>query len=265
VDEHQNILDDIGSDKDDKTKDGTWKPSDETVERTLQFESPHKRKHDSVSADSDAPSSSPASTAKKARPEDLRKRSSLTRKPYAFLTAAELAVIESPGPGITSWRHHGVLTTFAPATNHAVDQSLGFPDYAPNRNQGMAQLCARWNEAAHVALMATVSWRKMFRSRVMNLLLHRRSDLSEAAKAGLDDYVSFMQKKSRAFWMAGHWTTFDVASGDYADNAVKERKKLHNSASKGVVTQVERLKASGMPSTIFYEPGVWTYPAKTCS
>ncbi|POM62243.1 hypothetical protein PHPALM_28625 [Phytophthora palmivora] len=44
----------------------------------------------------------------------------------------ERRLIETLRPGLNSWRHYGILVKFAPGTTNALEQSYGFPDYAPN-------------------------------------------------------------------------------------------------------------------------------------
>ncbi|EGZ10326.1 hypothetical protein PHYSODRAFT_522943 [Phytophthora sojae] len=114
---------------DSESRDATWEPSAEEKakiarakarEDELHPVSPlrrSKRRTSSMSSQSDSVSSAPSvKKRRKARPSDDRKKSPLARKDMNELKPEELKVIEKPGPGVTSWRHKGILTTFAPST-----------------------------------------------------------------------------------------------------------------------------------------------------
>jgi hypothetical protein len=59
-------------------------------------------------------------------------KSRLAAKAYDELTKTELAEVEVPVRDIVSWRRHGVLTRFSPASDKGEAQTSGFPDYAPH-------------------------------------------------------------------------------------------------------------------------------------
>ncbi|EGZ10913.1 hypothetical protein PHYSODRAFT_337681 [Phytophthora sojae] len=223
-----------------------------------------KRRTSSMSSQPDSVSSAPSDKKRrKARPCDDRKKSPLARKDMTELTPEELKVIEKPGPGVTSWRHKGILTTFAPSTVNAVDQSPGFPDYAPNHNGGSKTLKARFRPDEYEVILDSNPGGRMIRRRVVHLLFHKRSTLADSTLEVLSEVVTYMKENALTFWHAGHWITFDADSVEAARVQVA-RKKLHDAAIKDYNKFIAKLKASGAPKTILYEPGIWVYPAKLC-
>ncbi|POM62956.1 hypothetical protein PHPALM_27821 [Phytophthora palmivora] len=63
-----------------------------------------------------------ASSSRKSRLVQERKQSQLARKDYKDLLPMERRLIETPRPGVNSWRHYGILMKFAPGTTNALDK-----------------------------------------------------------------------------------------------------------------------------------------------
>ncbi|OWZ19007.1 hypothetical protein PHMEG_0006815 [Phytophthora megakarya] len=116
---------------------------------------------------------------KMSRPGQERKQTDLARKSYDSPSDSEKWIVEVPGRGILSWRHHGVLMKFPPGTANTVTQSFGFPDYAPNlpKDEDVQALRERWDPVAFKELMDT--------------------DLSLVARESLDAIVAFMSVHRR--------------------------------------------------------------------
>ncbi|OWY92429.1 hypothetical protein PHMEG_00038581 [Phytophthora megakarya] len=127
--------------------------------------------------------------------------------------------------------------TFAPSSTHAVHQSAGFPDYAPNKAGGIQPLKQRFILADVPALLATEPWTTMFENRVKRLVLHSHRALAPRARMALDKYISFMEENASAFWHGGHWFAIDTST---------------------------QCIAEGVPSTIFWEAAYWSLPSKPC-
>ncbi|EGZ22995.1 hypothetical protein PHYSODRAFT_253755 [Phytophthora sojae] len=250
---------------DSESRDATWEPNAEEKAKIARAKAREdelralpKRRTSSMSSQSDSVSSAPsAKKRRKTRPSDDRKKTPLTRKDMNELTPEELNVNEKPGPGVTSWRHKGILTTFAPST------SPGFPDYAPNHNGGSKSLKARFRFDEYEVILDSNPGRRVFRRRVVHLLFHKRSALPDSTLEVLSEVVTYMKENALTFWHAGHWVTFDADSVEAA-RAQAARKKLHDAAIKDYNKLIAKLKASGAPKTILYEPGIWVYPAKLC-
>ncbi|OWZ00150.1 hypothetical protein PHMEG_00028724 [Phytophthora megakarya] len=119
-------------------------------------------------------------------------------------------VVEVPGPGISSWRHYGILMTFAPSSTHAVHQSGGFPYYTPNKAGGIQPLKQQFILADVQALLATEPWTTMFENRVKRLVLHSYSALTPRARMALDKYIRFMEENASGFRHGGHWFAIDT-------------------------------------------------------
>ncbi|EGZ25219.1 hypothetical protein PHYSODRAFT_326272 [Phytophthora sojae] len=202
-----------------------------------------KRRASSVSSQSDSATTGSGKKCKKSRLGDERKKSPLARKEMKDLTPEELTVIEEPGRGITSWRHKGILTTFAPSTTYAVYESAGFPDYAPNHNGGTGPLKDRFNVDEYRAIMETRP--------------------GERIDVVLTKIVKFMKDNALVIWYAGHWVTYPEDSS-YGVKEKKKRKGLHDPAIKKYAELITELLKAGAPKTILYEPGIWVYPAKVC-
>ncbi|EGZ28852.1 hypothetical protein PHYSODRAFT_431585, partial [Phytophthora sojae] len=284
------LLDENEEDVDNEDRDGNWEPSEEAQAKIDRMEAreaavqqddtevldtnaaPHlvlpsirrpKRRASSVSSQSDSATIGSGKKRKKSRPGDERKKSPLARKEMKDLTPEELTVIEKPGRGITSWRHKGILTTFAPSTTYAVYQSAGFPDYAPNHNGGMGPLKDRFNVDEYRAIMETRPGERMYKRRVINLIFHKRYALGVKVHVVLTKIVKFMKDNALVIWYAGHWVTYPEDSS-YGVKAKKKRKSLHDPAIKKYAELAAELLNAWTPKTILYEPVIWVYPAKVC-
>jgi hypothetical protein len=110
---------------DDETKDGGFQP-ETGVGHSDHRATPsrHSKRRQSVSSSSDP--STPARSAKRIRPAQLARQSTLARKEYRELTSSELRIIEVPVKGIFSWRHLGILTQYPPASQKAKPQTAHF-------------------------------------------------------------------------------------------------------------------------------------------
>ncbi|POM57711.1 LOW QUALITY PROTEIN: Hypothetical protein PHPALM_37744 [Phytophthora palmivora] len=192
---------------------------------------------------------SSASSSRKPRPTQERKQSQLARKDYKDILPMERRLIETPRPGVHSWRHYGILVKFAPGTTNALEQSYGFPDYAPNLSKPAEaeQNRLRWKPAD-------------FMERSKYLALHTRTQLSKVSRDALDEIVEFMSDHRRAFWWIGHWIFIYQSLDDYSSNLAKERKTDQESYKRLVNKWVDK----GMRESLLEEPGVWTYPSKRC-
>ncbi|GMF50956.1 unnamed protein product [Phytophthora fragariaefolia] len=134
----ETLYSEVGGNEDDETHDTTYwakvavgSPGQRTPPREAK---PRQGSITSVSSSSAAvqfegPSTPPA---KRSRPVQDRKRSILARKDYSELTPTALREVESPGRGVMSWRHFGILVKFPPGTANAFEQTTGFPVYTPN-------------------------------------------------------------------------------------------------------------------------------------
>ncbi|KAH7488567.1 uncharacterized protein KRP23_2513 [Phytophthora ramorum] len=209
-----------------------------------------------------------APPAKKRRPAQERTKSLLARKSYSELSGDELWVIETPGRGVTSWRHHGVLIKFFPGTANAVDQTSGFPDYIPNLSvpEVITVVRERWDLAAFQAVYADKPWDTMFDKRSKFLIMHSRIDTNSVFVQGaLSRIVAAMKKHRKAFWLVGHWYFVPTERDSATDVLVAERKKLCDTAKREYQLVLNDVVNEGLPETFLEEPGVWTYPAKCCS
>ncbi|EGZ20593.1 hypothetical protein PHYSODRAFT_251686 [Phytophthora sojae] len=289
-DDSELLLDENEEDVDNEDRDGNWEPSEEAQAKIDRMEAREaaaqqddtevpdanaapdlvlpstrrpKRRVSSVSSQSDSATTGSGKKRKKSRPGDERKKSPLARKEMKDLTPEELTVIEEPGRGITSWRHKGILTTFAPSTTYAVYQSAGFPDYAPSHNGGTGPLKDRFNVDEYRAIMETRPGERMYKRRVINLLFHKRYALGVKVHVVLTKIVKFMKDNALVIWYAGHWVTYPEDSS-YGVKEKKKRKGLHDPAIKKYAELITELLKAGAPKTILYEPGIWVYPAKVC-
>ncbi|OWZ00382.1 hypothetical protein PHMEG_00028438 [Phytophthora megakarya] len=165
---------------------------------------------------------------KKSRPGQERKQTALARKSYGPLSDSEKWIVEVPGQGILSWRHHGVLMKLPPGTANAVTQSFGFPDYAPNlaKDVDVQALRERWDPVAFMELMDTKPWDVMFEDRSKFLILH--------------------------------------TDGPYSVELHRERKAECDKAKKEYKKRLDDRVDAGLEETILDEPGSWTIPAKCC-
>ncbi|POM61566.1 hypothetical protein PHPALM_29399 [Phytophthora palmivora] len=178
-----------------------------------------------------------ASSSRKSRPAQERKQSQLARKDYKELLPMERRLIETPRPGVNSWRHYDILVKFAPGTTNALEQSYGFPDYAPNLSKPAEaeQNRLRWKPADFMVFWETKPWDKMFQERSKYLALHTRTQLSKISRDALDEIVEYMSAKTEC------------------DQVKKSYKRL-----------VNKWVDKGMRESLLEEPGVWTYPSKCC-
>ncbi|POM61063.1 hypothetical protein PHPALM_29983 [Phytophthora palmivora] len=177
----------------------------------------------------------------------------------------ERRLIETPLPGVNSWRHYGILVKFAPGTTKALE-SYGFPDYAPNLSKPAEaeQSRLRWKPADFMVFWETKPWDKMFQERSNYLALHTRTQLSKVSRDALDEIVEFMSDHRRAFWWIGHWIFIDQNLDDYSSNLAKERKTECDQVKKLYKRLVNKWVDKGMRGSLLEEPGVWTYPSKCC-
>ncbi|POM78835.1 Hypothetical protein PHPALM_3590 [Phytophthora palmivora] len=207
-----------------------------------------------------------ASSSRKSRPAQERKQSQLARKDYKDLLPMEHRLIETPRPGVNSWRHYGILVKFAPGTTNALEQSYGFPDYAPNLTKPAEaeQNRLRWKPADFMVFWETKPWDRMFQERSKYLALHTRTQLSKVSRDALDEIVEFMSDHRRAFWWIGHWIFIDQSLDDYSSNLAKERKTECDQDKKSYKRLVNKWVDKGMRESLLEEPGVWTYPSKCC-
>ncbi|OWZ05947.1 hypothetical protein PHMEG_00021873 [Phytophthora megakarya] len=170
----QEVMDD---EHDDTQHDANYNPDDDVdnqddddIQGDDSVRSAPKRRRTSISSHSDAPvtqsTAISGTPSKRVRSGSLRRQSPLAQVDSGSLTVADTEVVEVPGPGISSWRHYGILMTFAPSSAHAVHQSSGFPDYAPNKAGGIQPLKQRFILADVQALLATEPWTTMFENRV---------------------------------------------------------------------------------------------------
>ncbi|EGZ27093.1 hypothetical protein PHYSODRAFT_320938 [Phytophthora sojae] len=106
-DDSELLLDEDEEDVDKEDRDGNREPSEEAQAKIGRMEAREAAAQQDVAEP-------PLDLARNAR-SDERKKSPLARKEMKDLTPEELTLIEEPGRGITSWRHKGILTTFAPS------------------------------------------------------------------------------------------------------------------------------------------------------
>ncbi|OWZ07212.1 hypothetical protein PHMEG_00020425 [Phytophthora megakarya] len=260
----QEAMDDGSSEHDDTQRDANYNPDDD-VDNQDDYEiqagdsvpSAPKRRRTSISSHSDAPATQPTATPpKRARSGSLRRQSPLAQVDSGSLTVADTEVVEVPGPGISSWCHYGILMTFAPSSTHAVHQSAGFPDYAPNKAGGIQPLKQRFILADVQALLATEPWTTMFENRVKRLVLHSYRALTP--RMALDKYIRFMEENVSGFWHGGHWFAIDTSTQGARTQATV------GCLGTDCGDQATRYVAEGVPSTIFWEAAYWSLPSKPC-
>ncbi|OWZ04658.1 hypothetical protein PHMEG_00023403 [Phytophthora megakarya] len=274
VDADVQVMDDASSEHDDTQYDANYNPDDDVdnqddddIQGGVSVPSAPKRRLTSISSPSDVPVTPSTATSgtpsKRARSGSLRRQSPLAQVDSGSLTVADTEVVEVPGPGISSWRHYGILMTFAPSSAHAVHQSSGFPDYAPNKAGGIQPLKQRFILADVQALLATEPWTTMFENRVKRLILHSYSALTPRAQMALDKYIRFMEENASGFWHGGHWFAIDTSTQGGADMQ-RERKRQWDALARTVETNQRECVAEGVPSTIFWEAAYWSLPSKPC-
>jgi hypothetical protein len=263
------LFEDVGSNDADDDQDEDFDPKalDAGSGRRTTPPRAAKRRH-SVTSDSGvstAGASGKVTTppAKKRRPAQERTKSPLARKAYAELSGDELWVIEEPGRGVTSWRHHGILMKFFPGTANAVEQTTSFPDYIPNLSvpDVKDEVRERWSLAGIQAVYDENPWDALFEGRSSYLILHNRSVVNSTFIQGaLDRIVAAMKKHRKAFWLVGHWFYVPSDRDDKTQTLVQERKSLCDSAKREYQHLLNELADEGFPQSILEEPGVWTYP-----
>ncbi|POM58448.1 Hypothetical protein PHPALM_36902 [Phytophthora palmivora] len=238
---HKPLFESDGDDNEDDSRDAPFTPKKVNPVSPRRTTPPREAKHRS-SVDTSASEPDPvaelkddeessskttsASSSRKSRPAQERKQSQLARKDYKNLLPMERRLIETPRPGVNSWRHYGILVKFAPWTTNALEQSYGFPDYAPNLSKSAEaeQNRFRWKPADFMVFWETKPKDKMFQERSKYLALHTRTQLSKVSRDALDENVEFMSDHRRAFWRIRHWIFIDQNLDDYSSNLAKERK-----------------------------------------
>ncbi|OWY97363.1 hypothetical protein PHMEG_00032126 [Phytophthora megakarya] len=267
-------MDDASSEHEDVQPDANYNPDDDVdnqddddVQGGDSVPSAPKRRRTSISSHSDAPATQSTATSgtpsKRMRSGSLCRQSPLAQVDSGSLTVADTEIVEVPCPGISSWRHYEILMTFAPSSAHAVHQSTGFPDYAPNKAGGIQPLKQRFILAEVQSLLATEPWTTMFENRVKRLVLHSYSALAPRARMALDKYMRFMEKNASGFWHGGHWFAIDTSTQGGAVMQ-RERKRQWDALARTVETKQRECVAEGVPSTIFWEAAYWSLPSKPC-
>ncbi|KAE8988515.1 hypothetical protein PR001_g22019 [Phytophthora rubi] len=263
----------VGESEDDEDRDVTFKSSAEFKPQAPRTTPPREAKGRRGSVSSVSSSSAPAGTdppseppAKRHRPAQDRRRSVLARKEYTELAPDELALVETPGRGVMSWRQYGILLKFAPGTANAIEQTTGFPDYAPNlsKTTELEGVRARWDPPLFKVLWDSAPWDYMFQQRLKFLILHSADDLSARARSDLVDIVEFMWTHCRTFWLIGHLFFIDHHRDDYSANLHTERKKECDAVKKNYKKLLDDKVRGGLPESVLEEPGIWTFPAKCC-
>ncbi|OWZ14543.1 hypothetical protein PHMEG_00011970, partial [Phytophthora megakarya] len=169
----------------------------------------------------------------------LCRKSPLARIDSGALTVAASYIVEVPGPGVSSWRHYGILTTFAPSSAHAVRQTAFFFDSAPNKQ--------RFILGDVPALLATELWTHMFVTRVQCLVKHSHNGLTPRARMALDKCIRFMEEKAAGFWYGDHWFAIDSSTAGGAD---MQRGCKHQSDA--LTRTVEASSASASPRMCYW-------------
>ncbi|KAE8878374.1 hypothetical protein PF005_g26534 [Phytophthora fragariae] len=263
----------VGESEDDVDRDVTFKSSVEFKPQAPRTTPPREAKRrrglvSSVSSSSaltvaDPPSEPPA---KRHRPALDRRRSVLARKEYSELAPDELALVETPGRGVMSWRQYGILLKFAPGTANAIEQTTGFPDYTPNlsKTSELEAVRARWDPPSFKVLWVSAPWDDLFQQRLKFLILHSADDLSARAKSDLVDIVEFMWQHRRTFWLIGQWFFIDHHRDDYSAGLHTDRKKECDAVKKNYKKLLDDKVRGGLPESVLEEPGIWTFPTKCC-
>ncbi|POM69694.1 Hypothetical protein PHPALM_14007 [Phytophthora palmivora] len=221
---HKALFESDGEDNEDDSRDAPFtskKVNPVSPRRTTPAREAKRRSSVDTSASESAPlaglkddeesssKATSASSSRKSRPAQERKQSQLARKDYKNLLPMERRLIETPRPG------------FAPGTTNALEQSYGFPDYAPNLSKPAEaeQNQLRWKPADFMAFWETTP--KMFQERSKYLALHTRTQLSKVSHDALDEIVEFMSDHRCAFWWIGRWIFIDQSLDDYSSNLAR--------------------------------------------
>ncbi|OWZ12130.1 hypothetical protein PHMEG_00014750 [Phytophthora megakarya] len=274
------LYDSVTEEENDEGRDATFSPGEDDRNKPQRRTTPPRLAKRCREATSDSSSkskpkhaSSPpkkrvkSGNSKKSRPGQEQKQTALARKSYDSLSDSEKCIVEVPGRGILSRRHHGVLMKFPPGTANAETQSFGFPDYAPNfsKDEDIQELRERWDPVPFKELMDTKPWDVMFEDRSRFLILHVREDLSVIARESLDAIVAFMSVHRRAIWWFGNWVFIDLETDvPYSVELHRERKAECDKAKKEYKKLLDDRVDAGLEETILDEPGSWTIPAKCC-
>ncbi|OWZ16410.1 hypothetical protein PHMEG_0009805 [Phytophthora megakarya] len=254
------LYDSVTEEEDDEGRDATFSPGDDGQNKTPRRTTPRQAKR---GRDTTSDSSSKSKPKRASSPPTKRAKSGNTQE----IADSEKWIVEVPGQGILSWRHHGVLMKFPPGTANAVTQSFGFPDYAPNlvKDEVVQALRERWDPVTFKELMDTKPWDVMFEDRSKFLILHVRDNLKVVARESRDAIAAFMSVHRRAIWWFGHWVFIDLKTDDpYSVELHRERKAECDKAKKEYKKLLDDRVDAGLDETILDEPGSWTIPAKCC-
>ncbi|OWY99393.1 hypothetical protein PHMEG_00029606, partial [Phytophthora megakarya] len=274
------LYDRVTEEEDDERREATFSPGEGNQNKPQHRTTPPRQAKrgrdttsDSTSKNRPKCASSPpkkrakSGNSKKTRPGQESKQAALARKSYNTLSDSEKWIVEVPGQGILSWRHHGVLMKFPPGTANAITQPFRFPDYAPNvtKDEDVYALRERWDPVAFKEIMDTRPWDVIFEDRSKFLILHVRENLSVVARESLDAIVAFMSVHRRAIWWFGHWVFIDVETDDpYSVELHRERKAECDKAKKEYKKLLDDRVDAGLEVTILDDPDSWTIPAKCC-
>ncbi|KAE8984164.1 hypothetical protein PR003_g23791 [Phytophthora rubi] len=247
----------VGESEDDEDRDVTFKSSVEFKPQAPRTTPPREAKRRRGSVSSVSSSSAPTVTdppseppAKRHHPVQDRRRSVLARKKYSELAPDELTLVETPGRGVMSWRQYGILLKFAPGTANAIEQTTGFPDYAPNlsKTTELEGVRARRNPSLFKVLWDSAPWDDMFQQRLKFLTLHSADDLSARAKSDLVDIVEFTWTHRRTFLANWSLVFIDHHRDAYSANLHTERKKECDAVKKNYKKLLDDKVRGGRPS-----------------
>ncbi|KAG6610271.1 uncharacterized protein IUM83_00001 [Phytophthora cinnamomi] len=187
----------------------------------------------------------------------------LAAKRPAKLTAKERRLIESPVPNEVSWMYFGVRMKPGSPTAHAPFQTLGFPDFEPNRYD-LDILKDRCHPDELKEFLATHPWVKMSGERRAEFFFHRRSNLSTSAIKAIEDWIDFMEDNAEAFWHALHWIVLDRdCDSKFVRKLSLWRGKNHESVRKRAATKEKHIDKV-VPASIWNELGIWKFPKRVC-
>ncbi|POM60634.1 hypothetical protein PHPALM_30482 [Phytophthora palmivora] len=190
----------------------------------------------------------------------------LAKKAFSELTSDDLRIVETPGENTGSWMHYGVRMKRGDATVTSSEQTLGFPDYAPNRyDLDLLKERTTSKERELIALLDSKPWDKIYAFRPREPFFHKRKDLSADALIALDSWIGFASRNTRAFWEETHWLTFDTSDNVSPKLAAiyLDRSKRHTSFRKKALSLLRKVTLK-LPDTIRNEPGIWKYPSRIC-
>ncbi|GMG16132.1 unnamed protein product [Phytophthora fragariaefolia] len=267
-------VDDEDEIPDDASDDGVLNVAQRTTKRrrlnqssagvsTPKTKSPVKTK---IKVGSSGKSKSGSGSSKKPRPKSggSRHRNASTATVLAVkgpqhLDSGGCRVIESPGPGITSWMYFGVQMKPGDPTAHAPFQTQGFPDFVPNRHD-LDILKERCDGEELKAFLAPRPWTKLSDTRRTEFFFHHRADLGHEVVRALEDWVDFMEENVEALWHATHWVVLDRDStSKFIRKTSVRRLKLHESVRKKVIAREKQLKKIA-PASVWNETGTLEVP-----